>query len=237
MPIRKVRVILKLSGELFGENGNHIDFEKYDIVAKKLISIKNKSNAQIAVVVGGGNIFRGRQANSEVDHVQADMMGMLATVINGVGLREALTRNGDTDARLMTAFNLPEMAEPYIINKGLHHLSSGRTVIIAGGLGRPNFSTDSAVAQCANELQCQVVLKASTVDGIYDMDPRKHPEAIKYKEISYVDALNKRLAVMDMTAFAMCMGSKIPIFVFDIKDLARIPEAIGGDYSFGTIVR
>lgn len=237
MSIRKVRVILKLSGELFGENGNHIDFEKYDIVAKRLITIKKESRAQIAVVVGGGNIFRGRQANSDVDHIQADMMGMLATVINGVGLREALRRNGDTDARLMTAFNLPEMAEPYIINKGLHHLSNERTVIIAGGLGRPNFSTDSAVAQCANELQCQLVLKASMVNGIYNKDPHKHPNAVKFTEINYTDALNKRLAVMDMTAFAMCMESKIPIFVFDIKDLARIPDAIQGDYSFGTIVR
>lgn len=237
MAIRSERVILKLSGELFGENGNHIDFEKYDTVARRLISIKQESNAQIAVVVGGGNIFRGRQANSQVDHTQADMMGMLATVMNGVGLREALTRNGDTDARLMTAFNLPEMAEPYIINKGLHHLDNGRTVIIAGGLGRPNFSTDSAVAQCANELQCRLVLKASTVDGIYDKDPRKNPDAVRYSEVSYAEALNKRLAVMDMTAFAMCMGSSIPIFVFDIKDLARIPDAIRGNYSFGTIVR
>ncbi|HEX6977075.1 MAG TPA: UMP kinase [Patescibacteria group bacterium] len=231
------RVILKLSGELFGENGNHIDFQKYDDVANRLIEIKQKSGTQLAIVVGGGNIFRGRQADIEVDHTEADFMGMLATVINGVGLREALVRNGEADTRLMTAFNLPEMAEPYIKHKARHHLQNGRMVIIAGGLGIPNFSTDSAIAQYADELMCQMVLKASTVDGVYDSDPRKNPDAKRFAEISYQEALQKRLAVMDATAFAMCMRSDIPIFVFNIKDLDRVPDAIEGDLSFGTVVK
>lgn len=231
------RVILKLSGELFGEEGNHIDFKKYDLVSKRLIDIKKLSRAQLAIVVGGGNIFRGRQANSEVDHTEADSMGMLATVINGVGLREALIRNGEEDARLMVAFNLPEIAEPYIKFKARHHLEEGRMVIIAGGLGKPNFSTDSAIAQYADELRCQMVLKASTVDGVYDSDPKKNPKAKKFMEVSYQDALEKRLGVMDATAFAMCMRSRIPIFVFDIKELNRIPEIIEGDFSFGTLIK
>lgn len=237
MPNSSERVILKLSGELFGENGNHIDFDKYDSVAKNLIDIQQKSEAEIAIVVGGGNIFRGRQAGSEVDHTEADSMGMLATVINGIGLREALVRNGADDTRLMTAFNLPQLAEPYIKNKGIHHLKNKRMVIISGGLGHPNFSTDSAVAQYADELQCRLVLKASTVDGIYDKDPKKDATAIKYNEIDYKQALDQRLGVMDLTAFTMCMRSEIPIFVFNISDLARLPEAIRGNYSFGTIVR
>jgi len=238
MPEHCHRVILKLSGELFGENGsNHIDFDKYDLVARKLITIQKESSAQIAIVVGGGNIFRGREADSKVDHTEADSMGMMATVINGIGLREALLRNGATDTRLMTAFNLPEVAELYIKHKGLHHLENGRMVIIAGGLGRPNFSTDSAVAQYADELQCRLVLKASTVDGVYDQDPRKYPQAVKYKELSFQTALDKKLAVMDLTAFTMCLRSQIPIFVFNIKDLHRIPQVINGDYNFGTIIK
>ena len=231
------RVILKLSGELFGDDGENIDFSKYDGVAKKLISIKERSGAQLAMVVGGGNIFRGRQAISGVDHTEADSMGMLATVINGIGLRDALVRNGAIDTRLMTAFNLPEMAEPYIKLKGRHHLQNNRMVIISGGLGKPGFSTDSAVAQYADELQCRIVLKASTVDGVYNKDPKKCDDAVRFKEISFQEALERRLEVMDATAFAMCMRSNIPIFVFNICQLDRIPEVIGGDYSFGTLIK
>jgi len=234
----KSRVILKLSGELFGENGNHIDFDKYDSVALQLIEIRRQSpEMQIAIVVGGGNIFRGRQADSQVDHTEADSMGMMATIINGLGLREAFLRNGQTDTRLMTSISMPEIAEPYIKHRGRHHLEQGRIVIIAGGLGRPNFSTDSAAAQCGAELQCDKLYKASTVDGIYDSDPRKNPQAKKLSRITFQQALDKRLGVMDLTAFAMCMRSNLPIFVFDIKDLNRLPEAINGNYSFGTIVQ
>jgi uridylate kinase len=230
------RAILKLSGELFQDEKEHISFRGYNKVAKQLIEIQKETNIQLAMVVGGGNIFRGRQANGEVDHNEADSMGMMATIMNGIGLREALVRNGATDTRLMTSISLPQIAEPYIRIKGQHHLDNNRLVIIAGGLGMPNFSTDSAVAQFASELQCEIIFKASTVDGVYDSDPRKNHRAKKYTEITYQQALDQRLEVMDRTAFAMCEKSNIPIFVFDIKDLHRLPDIIEGDHSFGTLI-
>lgn len=230
------RAILKLSGELFEEKENHIDFERYNQVARQLITIQKQTGVQLAVVTGGGNIFRGREARDEVDHTEADSMGMLATIINGVGLREALVRNGSTSTRLMTSISIPQMAEPYIRLKGRHHLSNNRLVIIAGGLGLPNFSTDSAVAQFADELQCGIIFKASTVDGVYDCDPRKNVKAKKYSQISYQQALDQKLKIMDATAFTMCEKSNIPIFVFNINNLYRLPEIIDGDYSFGTLI-
>ncbi len=230
------RAILKLSGELFQNNDNSIDFDQYDTVAKQLIKIQNQTKVQLAIVVGGGNIFRGRQASSFVDANEADSMGMLATIINGVALREALVRNGAKDTRLMTSINIHQMAEPYIRSKGRHHLEHNRIVIIAGGLGMPHFSTDSAVAQYANELKCNIIFKASTTDGVYDSDPRKNSGAKKYSHLSYQDALDQRLEVMDRTAFAMCEKSEIPIFVFDIKNLHKLSEIIDGDYSFGTMI-
>lgn len=237
---RPERAILKLSGELFMTPDRHIDFGRYDEVAKQLIEIQDKTGIQLAIVVGGGNIFRGREADGEighkVDNVEADNMGMLATIMNGIGLREALVRNGAKDARLMTKIGIPEIAEPYIRKKAMSHLDEGLLVIIAGGLGIPRFSTDSAVAQYAEELGCQMIFKASTVDGVYDCDPKKNSDAIKYNELSYQDALDQRLKVMDMTAFAMCQRSGIPIFVFDINRLCDLPAIIEGDYSFGTLI-
>jgi len=230
------RAIIKISGELFGKKDQPINFLQYDSVAKQLIKIVRSTGIQLAIVVGGGNIFRGREASLDVDHNEADSMGMMATIINGIGLREAFLRNGYEDTRLMTAFNLLDFAEPYIRLKGRHHLDLGRITIIAGGLGKPNFSTDSAVAQYADELLCEVILKASTVDGVYDCDPKKNKEAKRFSSITYRDALIKNLNVMDQTAFAMCTKSKIPIFVFDIKDLNKIPNILRGDYSFGTLI-
>jgi uridylate kinase len=230
------RAILKLSGELFSKASQHISFSQYDLVAKQLIKIARSTGVELAVVVGGGNIFRGREASSNVDHNEADSMGMLATIINGIGLREALLRNGYQDTRLMTAFNLPDFAEPYIRLKGRHHLDENRIIILAGGLGKPNFSTDSAVAQYADELLCEIILKASTVDGVYSSDPKQNKKARRFNSITYREALVKNLGVMDQTAFAMCMKSQIPIFVFDIKNLNKIPEIIKGDYSFGTLI-
>jgi uridylate kinase len=230
------RAILKLSGELFQDKDDNISFKRYEYVAEQLVKIQKQTNIQLAVVVGGGNIFRGRQADSKVDHNEADWMGMTATIINGIGLREALVRNGAKNTRLMTSINIHQIAEPYIRTKGRHHLENDRLVIIAGGLGMPNFSTDSAVAQFANELQCEIIFKASTIDGVYDSDPKKNNKAKKYLELTYQDALDQRLNVMDRTAFAMCEKSNIPIFVFDIKDLHRLTDIINGDYSFGTMI-
>ena len=231
------RIILKISGELFQNGEDHINFQQYDKVAKQIIEIQSKTSAQIAIVVGGGNIFRGRQADSDVDSNEADYMGMLATIINGIGLREAMIRNGASDTRLMTSINIHQMAEPYIRNKAKHHLENNRIIIISGGLGMPGFSTDSAVAQYASELCCDIIFKASTVNGVYTSDPNKDPSAKKYTELSYQETLDKRLGVMDRTAFAMCEKSQIPIFIFDIKDLEKLPDAINGNYSFGTIVK
>jgi len=230
------RAILKLSGELFQNDEENINFDQYDKVAKQLIKIKAQNNIELAIVVGGGNIFRGRFASNHVDHNEADSMGMLATIINGVGLREALVRNGATDTRLMTSIAIPQMAEPYIRNKGRHHLDNNRLVIISGGLGMPNFTTDSAVAQFANELQCDIILKASTIDGIYNCDPHKNDNAKKYATLTYQQTLDQKLEVMDRTAFAMCEKSEIPIFVFDINHLHRLSDVINGDHSFGTLV-
>ncbi len=230
------RLILKVSGELFSSKDKNIDFQKYDDVAKRILKILSDVDVQLAMVVGGGNIFRGRERGSDVDSAEADSMGMLATTMNGIGLREAFVRNGAQETRLMTAFSVPEFAEPYIRLKARHHLNEGRLVVIAGGLGKPNFSTDSAVAQYAHELNCDMVLKASTVDGVYDSDPNKNGDASKFEKITYQEALEKRLKVMDSTAFAMCMESEIPIFIFDIKDLDKLPDIVNGDYSFGSLV-
>jgi uridylate kinase len=237
LPIKKItRAILKLSGELFKNAEESISFSEYDNVAKQLITIRKKTDIELSVVIGGGNIFRGRQANKKVDHTEADVMGMMATIINGIALREALVRNGATDTRLMTSIAIPQIAEPYIRVKGRHHLKNGRLVIIAGGLGIPNFSTDSAVAQYADELQCEMIFKASTVDGVYDRDPKKYRRSIKYPELTYRQAISKRLGIMDATAFTMCEKSGIPIFVFNINDLHRLPDIINGDYSYGTLI-
>lgn len=230
------RCILKVSGELFSEGKDHINFPRYDVVAKQIIEIIEKTEIQLAMVVGGGNIFRGRERAKYVDSNEADSMGMLATVMNGVALREALVRNGAKQTRLMTAFSLPEFAEPYIRLKAKHHLDENRLIVLAGGLGRPGFSTDSAVAQYANELECDLILKASTVDGIYDDDPKKNKNAKKIDTITHKQALQRELGVMDSTSFVMCMKSKMPIFIFNIKDLDRLPEILKGDYSFGSLV-
>jgi len=234
--IKIKRAILKISGELFADKNNHISFEQYDIVAKQLIAIIKQTKLELAVVVGGGNIFRGRQASFFVDHTEADSMGMLSTIINGIGLREALIRNSTIDTRLMTTVNIYQFSEPYIRAKGRHHLNNHRLVIIAGGLGIPNFSTDSAVTQFADELNCNLILKASTIDGVYDSDPKINLQAKKILSLTFQQTLEQKLNVMDRTAFAICEKTKIPIFVFNIKDLHKIPQVLKGDYSFGTII-
>ncbi|MFI5240971.1 MAG: uridine monophosphate kinase [Microgenomates group bacterium] len=230
------RAIFKLSGEMFGNEKDHISFDQYSEVSLQILKLSEDTGVQIGIVLGGGNILRGRQANPEVDDTDADSMGMLATVINGIGLREALIRNGATDTRLMVPFDVHKFAEPYIRRKAIHHLENGRLVIIAGGMGVSGHSTDSAVAHYAKELNCDIIFKLSNVDGVYDSDPNKNPEAKKYDQITYREALVQDLRIMDQTAFTMCMESKIPIFVFNANDFNRIPDAINGDFSFGTLI-
>ena len=230
------RVILKLTGKIFGTDNEPVSFAKYDKVAKQIVNITKGAEYEIAIVIGGGNILRGRNAPKEMDHTEADSMGMLATVINGVGLREALVRNGSKDARLMTSLSIPVIAEPYIRLKARDHLDQKRIIIIAGGLGIPNFSTDSAVAQYADELNCDIILKASNVDGVYDSDPHKNPKAKLLRDITYKKAMYNDLAILDKTAFAICEKSGIPVFVFDFDNLSQLPKIVKGDYSSGTLI-
>ena len=230
------RNILKVSGELFADKKDNISFAAYDVVAKQIIEIVNNTGVQLAMVVGGGNIFRGRERAGYVDSNEADSIGMMATIMNGIALREALVRNGAYDTRLMTAIHIPEFAEPYIRLKARHHLNQHRLVILAGGLGKPGFSTDSAVAQYASELDCNLILKASTVDGVYDSNPKVNKDAKKIPRSTYKEALLKELEIMDLTAFTMCNKSKIPIFVFNIEDLDKLPEILKGNYSFGSLI-
>jgi uridylate kinase len=231
------RAIIKITGESFGNDVDSVNFDNFDKVAKKLIDITNNSKVQLAVVVGGGNIFRGRQANANVDSVEADRMGMIATVINGIGLKEALVRSKVKNIKLMSAFEIANIVELYNQEAGKTHLDNDGILIICGGLGKPGFTTDSAVAYYAEQLDCQLILKASTVDGIYDKDPNKYNDAIRFRSISFDEALKKELKVMDATAFSLCQNSKIPIFVFKSEDIDQIPDLlINNNFSFGTLV-
>lgn len=231
------RIILKIGGELFGktEDGWGICFASYERVAKDIIQIKKAIDVQLSVVVGAGNIFRGREANgSEVDEAVADSMGMLGTVINGLALQEALERFG-VPTRMMTAVHMEGIAEPYIRRKAIRHLEKGRIVIFTGGTGSPFFTTDSAAALRACEINCDLILKATGTNGIYDKDPRKFKDAKMYRKISYKETLEKNLEVMDNTAFALCWKNKKPIVVFNVKDINRIPEILKGK-EIGTLV-
>lgn len=229
------RVLLKLSGELFGDkNGKGIDFTSYERIAKELISAWKKTKIELAIVVGGGNIFRGRERNKKVDEVAADYMGMLATIINGMALQEALERLG-APTRMMTAFEIKAVAEPYIRRRAQRHLGKGRIVIFTAGVGSPFFTTDSGAALRAIEIGCDVILKATDVNGVYSDNPNKNPKAKLYKQLTYQEAIEKNLEVMDATAFALCKKQKMPIIVFNIKKLGSIGKILKGE-NFGTLV-
>lgn len=229
------RVLLKVSGELFGDkNGKGIDFTSYERIAKELINAWKKTKIELAIVVGGGNIFRGRERNKEVDEVAADYMGMLATIINGMALQEALERLG-APTRMMTAFEIKAVAEPYIRRRAQRHLGKGRIVIFTAGVGSPFFTTDSGAALRAIEIGCDVILKATDVNGVYSDNPNKNPKAKLYKQLTYQEAIEKNLEVMDATAFALCKKQKMPIIVFNIKKLGSIGKILKGE-SFGTLV-
>ena len=230
------RIMLKLTGELFGdpEHGMGIYTPSYDKFAKMIGDIHNEYDCEIVIVVGAGNIFRGARQD-DIDQAIGDNMGMLGTVINGIALQEALEKYGEI-TRLMTAMSIPAMAELFIRRKALRHLEKGRIVILGGGTGNPFFTTDSCAALRASELNCEVVLKGSSVDGIYDKDPKEFDDAIKYDEVSYSEALEKGLKVMDNTAFALCQNKKIPIVVFDIYKQRAINRILDGEKE-GTIVK
>ena len=228
------RILLKLSGEsLAGENKHGIDF---DTVQKICEPIKKcvEAGVQVAVVVGGGNFWRGR-SSGEMDRTRADHMGMLATTINALGVADAL-ESLDVDVRVQTAISMRQVAEPYIRNKAISHLNKGRVVIFGCGTGNPFFSTDTAAALRAVEIEADVIMKATMVDGVYDSDPKTNPDAKKFETITHQDVLNKGLAVMDSTASALCKDNDLPILVFSIDDPENIYRAVCGE-NIGTVVK
>jgi len=234
------RVVLKLSGEAFADaNGYSIDGDVVFQVAREIVDVRQGMDVDIAVVVGGGNIWRGAKgAGVGMDQAQSDYMGMLGTVINALALQDALERLGQP-TRVQTALEMARIAEPYIRRRAIRHLEKGRVVILAAGLGDPFFTTDTPAAVRAAELSAQAVLKGthSGVDGIYTADPRKDPTATRIDELSYMDALNRGLNVMDTTALTFCMDNDLPIVVFDVLAPGNLRRVLVGNEQIGTLVR
>ena len=233
MQLKYKRVLLKLSGEaMAGEKGSGLDF---DVVLNICKSVKNcvDQGAQVAIVVGGGNFWRGRSSGN-MDRTRADHMGMLATTINSLALADGLEQLG-CEVRVQTAIAMNEIAEPYIRNRAVRHLEKGRVVVFGCGTGNPFFSTDTASALRALEIEADIIFKASMVDGVYDCDPKKNPEAKKFDTLSFMDVLNKNLKVMDSTAASLCNDNHLPILVFNLEDPQNIVRAMMGE-NIGTIV-
>ncbi|MFM8718256.1 MAG: UMP kinase [Chthoniobacterales bacterium] len=230
------RIVLKLSGEALREPGSKDNISP-QIVSTLAAQIKEVQalGVQVAVVVGGGNIWRGLAASHRgMNRATADYMGMLATVINGMALMSGLEDIGVT-TRVQTAIEMNNVAEPFILRRALHHLEKGYVVIFVAGTGNPFFSTDTTAALRANEIGADAILKATTVDGIYDADPKTNPGAKKFDQLTFSDALQRRLQVMDSTAFSLCMDNKMPIVVFDMSDPTNIKRAVFGE-AVGTLV-
>ncbi len=228
------RILLKLSGEsLAGPQTHGIDFDTVLEICKPVKTCV-EMGVQIGIVVGGGNFWRGRSSGT-MDRTRADHMGMLATTINALGVADALEQLGLT-VRVQTAIAMQQIAEPYIRNKAVRHLEKGRVVVFGCGTGNPFFSTDTAAALRAAEIEADVILKATMVDGVYDSDPKKNPNAVKFDSLTYMDVLNKNLQVMDSTAASLCRDNHIPILVFSIDDPENIVRAVCGE-PIGTIVK
>lgn len=236
MKLKYKRILLKLSGEMFGgDRKEGIDFKAIEVIAKDLIYLKRKYPIDIAIVIGAGNIFRGRMIEErKFDRAQADYMGMLGTIINCLALQGEIERLGE-ETRLLSEITVTTVCEPFIRRRALRHLEKGRIIILGGGTGNPFFTTDSAAALKATELQCDVVLKGSNVDGVYDCDPKKNTLAKKFDTLTYQYALEKGLMVMDATAFALCQHEKIPIIVFDANNLGNLEKIITGE-KIGTLI-
>lgn len=229
------RILLKLSGEaLAGQSGYGIDTDVLQIIADEVKDIRD-SGVQVAIVLGGGNIFRGiKGATSGMDRASADYMGMLATVLNCLALQDALERKG-VHTRVQSAIEMQELAEPYIRRRAVRHLEKDRVVIFGGGTGNPYFTTDTTAALRAMEVGSQVVLKATKVDGVYDADPMKVPNAKRFEKVSYIDVLSKGLQVMDSTAISLCMDNKLPIIVFNMHEKGALRGVVKGE-AIGTLV-
>ena len=227
------RVLLKLSGESLAGNEKHgIDFDtvlKFCEPVKKLVDM----GVEVAIVVGGGNFWRGR-SSGQMDRTRADHMGMLATVINALGVADALEQF-DLQVRVQTAISMQQVAEPYIRNRAVRHLEKGRVVVFGCGTGNPFFSTDTAAALRAAEIEADIILKPTMVDGVYDSDPKKNPDAKKFKTLTFQEVLNQNLGVMDSTAAAICKDNNIPIIVFSLDNPQNIVSAVCGE-DIGTLV-
>ena len=236
MALKYKRVLLKLSGEaLMGEQPFGIQADQLRHYSSEIKSAVDLG-VEVAIVIGGGNIYRGLSAEkSGVERVQGDYMGMLATVLNGMALQSTMEDLG-LYTRLVSAIKMEQVAEPYIRRRAIRHLEKRRVVIFSAGTGNPYFTTDSAAALRGNEISADILLKGTKVDGIYTADPKKDPSAIKYEKISYREAIDKSLAVMDMTAFTICQENKLPIIVFDVTQKGNLVRILNGETKLGTLV-
>jgi uridylate kinase len=236
---RWARVLLKLSGEAFApDDGSSIDAVVVDRIAHEIADARNSLNVDVAVVVGGGNIWRGATgAHAGMDRTQADYMGMLGTVINALALQDALERVGQP-TRVQSAIHMAQVAEPYIRRRAMRHLEKGRVVIFAAGIGQPFLTTDTPAAMRAAEIEAGVLLKGThgSVDGVYDDDPRTNPNAVRYETVSFETVMEKNLKVMDSTAIAFCRDNELPIVVFNVMEPGNIRRVLLGDPPIGTLV-
>lgn len=230
------RVLLKFSGEILADpsRGLNFDPELLDRLAREIGDVRERG-IQVAIVIGGGNIFRGTSPQAHgMDRARADYMGMLGTVINSLALQDALEQAG-VPTRVQSAIAMSQVAEPYIPRRAVRHLEKGRVVLFAAGLGQPYFSTDTTAAQRALETGCEVICKGTKVDGVYTADPMKDPSATKYPELNYLQALNEQLKVMDATAISLCMDNKLPIVVFSLAEPGNVARVLSGE-PVGTLV-
>jgi uridylate kinase len=234
--IKYKRVLLKLSGEsLMGNNGYGIDPKVLDFYAEEIKKVHD-AGVQLGIVIGGGNIFRGLNAEEQgIDRVTGDQMGMLATMINSLALQNAVEHQG-TDSRLMSSIQMNEVAEPYIRRRAMRHFEKGRVVIFGAGTGHPYFSTDTAASLRAVEIEANVIVKGTRVDGVFDSDPEKNPGASKYETISYLDVLKKNLRVMDLTAVSLCQENNLPMVVFNMNVSDNLLKLVSGKH-IGTVIK
>ncbi|HTT56822.1 MAG TPA: UMP kinase [Opitutaceae bacterium] len=235
--IKYKRIVLKLSGEVLrgGKSGDPIDAATLEHICAQVKEV-HELGVRIGLVIGGGNIFRGQPGEQRgVDRTTGDYMGMLATVINGLALMDCLEKMGVV-VRVQSAIPMNEIAEPFILRRALRHWEKHRVVIFVAGTGNPYFSTDTTAALRASEMHADIIMKATKVDGIYDKDPKKNPDAVKYDQIKFVDALRQRLTVMDSTAFSLCLDNNVPILVFNLAEPHIIRRAVQGE-PVGTLVR
>ena len=234
--VKYKRIVLKLSGEVLrgGKSGDPIDGGILERICQQ-VKVIHELGVQVSLVIGGGNIFRGLAGEKRgVDRTTGDYMGMLATVINSLALMDCLEKM-DVTTRVQSAIPMNQLAEPFILRRAQRHLEKGRVVIFAAGTGNPYFSTDTTAALRASELHADIIMKATKVDGIYDKDPKKYPDAVKYDQLTFIDALKQRLNVMDSTAFSLSLDNNVPILVFDLNDENAIRKAVMGE-KIGTLV-